>query len=136
MDMLITVGYVLLGIVGLILAFYIGKFVLYCLIVGIGLAVLAIPFLLTHISLLISSPKRFMQEFLACAPCFGEKLSEKLYMERRQKWLNSLSDIDREAYLEYEYNSFLKSRKKRKEEMDHESYMKNKYGKNWQEKFF
>ena len=111
MDMLITMGYVLLGIVGLILSFYIGKFTLYCLIDGIGLAVLAMPFLLTHIALLINSPKRFMQEFLACAPCFGEKLSEKLYIERRQKWLNSLSDTDKEAYLQYEYDSFLKESK-------------------------
>lgn len=111
MDMLITVGYVLLGFASLILVFYIGKFTLYCLIDGIGLAVLAIPFLLTHISLLIISPKRFMQEFLACAPCFGENLSEKLYMEKRQKWLDSLSDEERESYYQRRIISFRKNQK-------------------------
>lgn len=52
-----------------------------------------------------------MQEFLACAPCFGENLSEKLYMEKRQKWLDSLSDEERESYYQRRIISFRKNQK-------------------------
>ncbi|WP_278847830.1 hypothetical protein [Megamonas hypermegale] len=143
MDILLACLYFVGGIVAVVATIVIGYgiFLLGCnlirytfmLLVDIAYMVIRFPFyVLMHPVKLCTNTKIFFKDFSLKIPYLGENARFKIDMKKERAEWEKLTSEQKHARV----ISFRRNQEELKEYMEHESYMKNKYGKNWQEKFF